>query len=375
MKFLALLVLLSGCAHHRPGPVRQTQPVLQRGWAYIEPEKDFINQETGSAQVSYSAPLVVDDKLVFGSDRFGITVLNKKNGKLIWQKKLRNGVAAQPLVLGKKLFVGTEEGKFYQFNLDSGLENWMVSFSGSVQGAPILAGDRLLVGTADQVLTALDPETGKILWTYRRPVNATTTVRGGGNPALINGSIWMGFSDGVLVALDPRDGSVQREKQFRDNVKFVDLDARVVGWKDGILVSTYDGKLRYMNREGSVLWEFAAGGSRAPMISDNEIIYFPSSDGAVYALSGISGKEIWRYIMPKGVPTSISLQGDKNRVLIVTGSDERMVALDPSNGSLLGSVSFGKNSGSFAPVAVDQESKSFYVLSNFSRVYQFRVLR
>jgi outer membrane protein assembly factor BamB len=375
--FLAALSLAS-CAgmKWKPEAVRTQEPLIQRGWSYIESEKDFLAQEAGAAQVSYSGPQIAGSRLVFGSDRFGITVLVKQSGQLLWQKRLEDGVAAQPLVHQSNIFVGSESGQLHLFQLESGLETWSIRLSAPVEGSLLYASERLFVATADEALHAVDPQTGKILWTYRRPAFGGTGIRGGHHPAMVAGRIWMGFSDGALVALDPNDGSVQLEKQFRDNLKFIDVDARVVGWKDGVLVATYDGKLRYLRRDGAQLWEFPAGGSRAALVGDGDKIYFPSSDGNIYAIDGDSGKELWRYSLRRGVPTGIALVNHgKGKSLIGVASDEKVFALDTLNGSLVSQLSLGRGSGSFSPIAVDEESRMFYVLSSYSRVHQFRLPR
>ncbi|MGZ3694210.1 MAG: outer membrane protein assembly factor BamB family protein, partial [Bdellovibrionota bacterium] len=270
-------------------------------------------------------------------------------------------------------YVGSEAGVLRKYELNSGRLLWESSLSGPVHGSPIHAFQRLFVGTEDEALHAIDMATGKVLWTYRRPAFNSTSIRGGGNPAAIAGKIWIGFSDGALVSLNPDTGSVDSEKIYRDNLKFMDIDARVVGWKDGLLVVTYDGKLRHTKRDGTLIWEFPAGGARAPLITEGDTIYLPSSEGTVYAI-GAKGNEIWRHSFRRGVPCGLGLVSrNGRRVLVATSTEDKVYALNAANGELLGEVALGHGSGSFAPVAVDEKSGSVYVLSNFSRVHEFRL--
>lgn len=373
---LVLSLLCASCssAQWKPGPVRGETPLLERGWSYVESEQEFLGQEAGANQVSFSGPQLAGSRLVFGSERFGLTVLAKENGQVLWQKRLEDGMSALPYVHQSKVYAGTGGGKLHLFDLESGAESWTVTLSGPVHGSMAYGNDRLFVATADEALHALDPGTGKILWTYRRPAFGGTSIRGGGNPSIVAGRVWMGFSDGTLVALDPNDGSVQWEKQFRDNLKFVDLDARVVGWKDGVLVATYDGKLRFLRRDGAQIWEFPAGGSRAPLVSGGDTLYFPSSDGNVYAIDGNSGQELWRRGLKRGVPTGLAILERKDKkVLVAASSDEHLLALDLLDGAVISQASFGRGSGSYSPIAVDDDS--FFVLSSYSRIYQFRLAR
>lgn len=365
---------LTGCASlPKPRSDKQPQPILRKGWNYIESEKEILDLDAGQDPLSYSAPVLAGEKLIFGSERFGITVLAKKNGRKLWQRNLDGPVSAQPLVSENLLFAGSEAGTLYSFDLE-GNERWKVPLSAPIRGSFLMAFQRLFVATADEGLYAMDPSTGKVLWNYRRPAFGGTSVFGGGNPAAVNGKIWMGFSDGSLLALHPETGAVESEKVFRDSLKFTDIDARVVGWRDGMFVSTYDAKLRYLRKDGSTAWEFKSGGARAPVLSDGDVIYFPSSDGSVYALSGNTGKEIWNYALHRGVPTGLSLVTVKQRkLLLLAGSEEKVIVLDALTGQALAQSSLGRGSGTYGPMAVDSENNSFYVLSQFSRIYEFHL--
>jgi outer membrane protein assembly factor BamB len=371
MRNLVLLsaVFLAACASTRA--VRKPEPVLQRGWSFVEGEKEFLAQDAGVAQVSFSAPVLAAEKIVFGSDRFGITALAKRNGQILWQKKIADGIAAQPYVDATNVYAGSEGGVLRKYDINSGRTIWEVTLTGPVHGAPIYAFQRLYVGTADEALHAIDTGTGKVLWTYRRPAFNSTSIRGGGNPAAIAGKIWIGFSDGALVSLDPETGAVDSEKIYRDNLKFMDIDARVVGWKDGLLVVTYDGKLRHTKRDGTLIWEFPAGGARAPLVTDGETIYLPSSEGTVYAI-GAKGNEIWRRSFRRGVPSGLGVVNrNGKKVLVNTTTEDKVYALDAGSGAVLGESSLGHGSGSFAPLAIDEKTGSVYVLSNYSRVHEY----
>lgn len=378
MKKVALLAILvlSSCAGKtwKPGPVRTAEPTLRRGWSYVESEESALKLSTGVTPVSYSAPLVLGEKLIFGSERFGLTVLGKRSGQVLWQKTFAEPVTAAPFAENNRIFVGTAAGDIYQFNLESGQENWKVALSAAVHGTFLEAFDRLYVATVDEALHALDPATGKILWTYRRPAFSGTSIRGGGNPAAIGGKIWMGFSDGALVSIDPQNGAQDSERIFRDNLKFTDLHARVLGWKEGLLVSTYDGKFRSLRKDGSLSWEFPAGSARSPLLAESGVVYLPGSDGNVYAINADTGKELWRYGLKRGVPTALALVSRAGaKALLVTGSEEKILLLNPENGKLLDESSLGRGSGSYSPVAVDDDGKTFYVLSAYSRIYQYHL--
>jgi outer membrane protein assembly factor BamB len=371
----AVLVAFAGCSHLKGlGPVRTVAPIIQPGWSFVEPEAELLAQETGADPVSFSGPVISGEKLVFGSERFGVVAINRKSGQQLWRRKLDGAVQAIPLVNDSVVFAGTETGSVYALDVSGGKEKWHVMLSGPVHGAFLVAYQRLYVGTADEAIHCLDPSTGKEVWTYRRSGFGGTSVRGGGNPAAVNGKIWAGFSDGSLLALNPDTGGVEMEKSFRDSLKFTDIDARVVGWRDGMLVSTYDGKLRYLRKDGSTIWEFGSGGARSPAVGEGDVLFFPSSDGAVYALSGNTGKVIWSFPLHRGIPTGLAVvTRNQRKVLLVAGSEEMVYVIDAVTGRQLGVSALGRGSGSYAPIAADSETGDFYVLSQHSRVHGYHL--
>jgi len=387
MKYLLLIITiysslqLQACSSFKENlsPVKEKTPVLARGWSFIENsgEKEL---DAGVQPLTYANPVIEGDKIIFGSERFGLRVLHKDTGQVLWKKNIPDGINSQPLIAQNRVYVGSEDGVLRCVDLQSGNELWQKNLGMSIHGAPILASDRLVVGTIDENIHAIDPTSGKILWTYKRPLTTGTSIRGGGNPSYINGSIWVGFSDGSLVVLEINDGSVKEEKQFRDNVKFPDINAKVIAWKEGVLVPTYDGKLRYLKKDLSLIWEFPAGGARAvlPSTINGNLLFFPSSEGTVYAIAGDTGKEVWRFSMPYGSPTGIALMGNgetSTATLVVASSEHKIFALDAYTGKELGKSSLGRGSGSFSSLAIDQEKKNVYVLSLFSRLHQFKVTR
>lgn len=373
-KIVFLLPLLVSCStlSWKPGPIGEKESPWRRGWTHIESDKEFFRMESGVNPVSYSGPVISGSQILFGSDRFGLTALAKASGKKLWSFPM-DGVSALPLVTETSIFVGSDIGELYRIAKDSGRKEFQVSLGAPIQGTLLFVRDRLFVSTADEAVHALDPKTGKILWVYRRPAFSGTSIRGGGNLAYISGKIWVGFSDGALVGLNPESGGLENERIFRDNLKFVDVDARVLGWKDQILVANYDGKLRMLRKDLSTVWEFEGGGSRTPLLV-GDTIYHASSNGIVYAIQASSGKEIWQFALRRGVPTGLAiLEKNGKSFLAVAASEERAYLLDGGSGKLLDSVLLGRGSGSYSPLVSDVESQSFYLLSAYSRLYQIRL--
>lgn len=376
--FLSISVSACTTISLHPAPVRDETPVLERGWSYSETSEEYFKtMEAGVVPVDFSSPTIEGDRIILATARLGLSVINKDNGQMLWHRKAKTETFnGKPLVFQNNIIVGSEQGWVHSFRLDTGVEFWKIELPTSIRSAAVGAGDRIILTAADESVYALDPATGKILWTYKRPSFVGTSIYGSGNPAYIGGRIWVGFSDGALVELEPNDGSVIFEKSLRDNLKFNDVDAKPLPWKENILIPNYDGKLRLIKRDGTTIWEFPAGGARSPVITSylGSSLVFSSSDGAVYLISAETGHEQWRHILKRGIPTGIGvIEDEKNPYVIVASSDQYIYALDLKTGKEVGKINLGRSSGSYSNLVVDAATRSVFVLSQFSRLYQIRV--
>ncbi len=376
------ITVLSACSGSslKPEPSVYQVEAVRRGWSFIEPSEELAKLPTARHPINFGSASLHGDQLIVGTERFGVLAFNKHNGVVAWQSLVPGGASSDVLVYGKQVFVGSTKGIFYAYPLGGGDPEWEVDLRFPIVGQPAFVAGRVIVGTIDHAMHALDASTGKVLWTYRRSSASGTTIKGGGNATIVNSKIWVGFADGSLVILEPNDGSVLQEKQFRDNLKFMDIDAAPVAYRNGVFVSSYDGRLRYLKRNGLPIWTFPKGSAKAAFpVAETGQVFLPGSDGSVYALGEKSGKRMWSYAIEKGTPTGLayfkspSSQTATAGLLVAASTDNFLYVLDAKSGKLMQQFSFGSSSGAYGTIAVDKKNGAFYVVSHYGRVYQFKV--
>ena len=145
--------------------------------------------------VSYPAgprvtPTVNDGKVYTLGTEGNLICLDTEKGKLIWSHELTKdyktktpmwGFAGHPLIDGKKLIclVGGEGSVAVAFDKDTGKELWRALSAKEPGYCPPMiydfAGKRQLIIWHPEAVSALDPETGKVIWSY--PL--TPSVRSG----------------------------------------------------------------------------------------------------------------------------------------------------------------------------------------------------
>lgn len=189
---------------------------------------------------------------------------------------------------------------------------WSQRLPGGGLTAPVCANGRVFVGAADGTVSALDAETGEILW--RTFSNAAVL----GAPAYCKGRVVFGSCDGVLYCVDAATGQLLGSAELAPQRRFVNIMDRLMSaWPLGGGVVLDDSGIAY-----------TAAGSTA-------------ADGAVAAAVNIeNGRTVWRqsYTLdrdkPKlsfGVQSNILLKNDK--LYINGGAPVGVVALDAATGA------------------------------------------
>jgi outer membrane protein assembly factor BamB len=97
-----------------------------------------------------------------------------------------------------------------------------------------------------------------------------------------------------------------------------------------VLCGTQDGWLHALHPDGTLAWEFKAGGAfPAPPTVDSGTVYAGSSDGRVYALSLADGKLRWSYDAQEEMGTRPAVA---NGAVYVMSLQDTLVALDARTG-------------------------------------------
>lgn len=98
---------------------------------------------------------------------------------------------------------------------------YQVRGSGEVETSPIVVDGRMYITEPPTTVTALDPRSGRALWTYLRPmpsglrlIGFPATNRG---VAILDDLLYAGSLDGYLIALDADTGAKRWETKVADN--------------------------------------------------------------------------------------------------------------------------------------------------------------
>lgn len=322
-----------------------------------------------------AAPVVQDGRVYVASGRgASLYALDAATGAPLWTYRTRGRVESTPALGGGRVYVADAKGRLHGVGEPDGAPLWRVELGGLPTAGVLYhaAGvERVVVGTNDNRVHARNAANGAELWTYRREPPADLSIYGTASPALVrlsSGEAYVtGFSDGTLVALRPSNGTVLWETRLVTTGRFRDVDGTVAQVEDRLYVTTYADELFAVEAEsGRVLWSAAPGGATGIVVADGRL-YHGVDSGELIARDPADGRELWRWQLPAGVPTTPVVAGD---FVFVASSSRSIYAIRASNGSLAWEYDPGwRVSGSWAAPAV--LGPRVYFTSNVGTVYAF----
>jgi outer membrane protein assembly factor BamB len=193
--------------------------------------------ETGSFIYATAAIAQVDGQeaaLVAGCDGL-LRALDVRDGSQIAGVEIDAYVGASPVVGQGRVYFGTFENNVLAVDLAAGEVAW--SYTNPQRQFPYYSSaaytpERLVIGGRDKLVHALDPATGKAVWTW------SAGARVDSSPVIAGDIVWLGTLAGDVVGLDLQDGSKVWSYATGSSITASAAVARgrlVIGTLDGLL--------------------------------------------------------------------------------------------------------------------------------------------
>jgi eukaryotic-like serine/threonine-protein kinase len=269
-----------------------------------------------------SSPKVSQGIVYWGSGDGHLYAVDCVSGKLKWKFKAGAIIHASPAIDEGIVFIGDFSGYFYALDALSGELKWKSRTigetyfpNGEVQKAAVVFDGVVYFGSRDYNVYALDAKTGRGRWNMKETgswVVATPTVyekhvyfgtsdthrfyslrkadgkviwqialpmRVYGSAVVNNDILWFGCFDGMLRGVNPKTGEIIHEFQTESSK----LNYSTVFGDDGKFREGFElyGK-DYLEAERTI---HSLGSILSTPVIDENIIYFGSSDGGLYAVS------------------------------------------------------------------------------------------
>ncbi len=343
--------------------------------------------EGGGYRRKLTATPVVAEGRVFCMDSDAVvSAFDVETGKRAWRAETQGendrstNVGGGLAVVGGVVFVTTGRSDTLALEAATGKVKWRKSLGSPARSAPTVSGGRVFATTIDSRLVALSAESGERDWEYQAGSTATTLLSETA-PAVAEGLVVAGFGSGELAAVREETGALAWTDSLasaRGRNSLVDLSAiralpvidrgRVCAIGVGGLLVTLD------LRTGRRLWEREVGGGETPWLA-GDWLFVQSSDQTLAAIGREDGKVRWVTDLPRYENeekkkdllfwTGPVLAGGK---LILAGSNETALSVDPLTGAVLGQQPL-RGAAAVAPVAA---AGTLFILTDDSTLQAFR---
>jgi len=269
----------------------------------------------------HSSPREDGGYIYWGCGDGNVYAVKVSSGELKWKFKTDDVVHASPVIYKDNVYIGSFDGNLYCIQKDTGSLVWKFKTigatyfpKGEIQRAALIAEDVVYFGSRDYNIYAVDANTGRGRWNLRQERGWIIAT-----PIEYKGNIYFGTSDAhIFYSMDKLNGTINWT---------IPVSMRVYGtaiaYKDMIYFGTFDGKVLGVDYLiGKTKWEFQTENSQlnystiynengefkesfelyssnfkesealihslgsilsSPII-DEQIIYFGSSDGYLYAV-------------------------------------------------------------------------------------------
>lgn len=302
-------------------------------------------------EVGYPLSTAVNGSIVTVAGGDGTVVaLDAATGRELWRAGAGAPLSAGVGSDGSVAAVVTRDNDVVA--LSSGKQLWKRKLPAQGFTAPFVAGGRVFVLAADRSVTAMDGQTGRVLWTQQRPGEALV-LRQAGVMLAVGDTLLVG-QGGRLSGLNPSNGSIRFEapiataRGINDVERLVDLVGSVSRIDNVVCARAFQAAVGCVDAaRGQVLWTQKASGSQG-VHGDAAAVYGTESDGKVMAWRRDSGQRLWT--TDKLAFRELSAPLAVGRSVVVGDAQGHVHFLSREDGSLLNRVQPDGSAIAAAPV-------------------------
>ena len=291
-----------------------------KSYRIIDGEVNWIYK---TRQAIYSSPAVSESYVVFGSADSTIYCLNVKDGSLHWIFDVKGAVVASPIIDKGRVFIGSSDLYYRCIDLKTGKLIWQSKkLAGFPPGKPALEKNKLVFGTWGKTLYVLSAKDGSLDWKWVNEVKSQYYSPAMFTPVIMKGRVYVVAPDEILRVFDLNSGkeiAEDKDHRVRESIGG-DINAGLIvakTMKDSVVIWNVNEVKPVLS--GSLSANFGIDYTPSDVIIRNQIAYFGTTFGRVYAIDLKSQKVKWRSQISNGMINSPTILQD-NKIL-VTGVD------------------------------------------------------
>ncbi len=276
--------------------------------------------KTGSRIIS--SPTVSNNKVVFGSTDGNIYCLDANAGKLIWKFTTNKAVMGCPLIQNDTVYIGGSDGCFRALRLSDGKLIWAFDkLKNYVETRPVIANGKVMFGVWDSNFYALNVNDGSLAWKWNNGQTGMHYSPAAVLPVVSANKVFITAPDRFWTALDVETGKVvwrTKQHEVRETVGLSE-DGKVVFSRcmnDSVMA--VDALADYPK----LLWKtnaaFGYDHNSSMLIERDGTVVFGTKNGLLLGIDAKNGNVLWRYKIGNSIINTITALSKNECVLTTT---------------------------------------------------------
>jgi outer membrane protein assembly factor BamB len=242
-----------------------------------------------------------------------------------------------------RLYVANGYGVVAALDPQTGKQIWSKDLDVPVRAAPTAAGDRLYVITIDGKFYCLSGVDGSELWNARG-LPQSASLMTSTSPAINDDVVVAPYPSGDIMAFKLGDGStawtenLSRTRQTSQIASMSDVARPAID--DGVVYAIgHAGRMVATRaKTGDRVWSLSIAGSEPPCVA-GDTVYVVDTGGRLMALSRADGKTRWLTKLPASKNYAGPIMAANTLWLV--SSKGQVVSVDPVTGKLGGTIEIG----------------------------------
>jgi len=145
--------------------------------------------------------------LIATTDKGVLFAMRAADGKVLWQRNLDAPLQSLPAPAGDRMYLSLKSGALLALTLETGDPIWTVMLPKPGNGI-LAVGDRIYIGSQDDRFYCLSAKNGDTVWLWKTGADVVGTA------AIDSKHVYFVSLDNVLRALDRNSGSVRWQKSL-----------------------------------------------------------------------------------------------------------------------------------------------------------------
>ena len=204
------------------------------------------------------------------------------------------------------MLIASQDGKLTALNVETGAVVWQYETSDQIRCSPTVAGDRTFLGGCDSQLHVVDLNKG-VKASEPMPLDSPTNS----TPAVLGELAFLPTYGGKILALEWKKGL--RAWEYEDEERQQEYRSSPAAAKGIVIVSSQGKRLVALDAaNGKEKWQktIRRHADAAPVIAGDSV-FLAATDGRLYRFNLADGEETWQYEIKGALLAAPAIAGEK----------------------------------------------------------------